>query len=136
MFSGDSILDYKYLKENVNKEKYNLLSPIEFSQYKDKNEFTFNIIKNSIMLGNMYNEFATIESIIKKNTTIIYFNLAHQNVKYDEIYIINKNLVETQETYLNYFLAQNNIRFNYIKSNLATKEFKDVKEFLDYINAV
>jgi hypothetical protein len=66
----------------------------------------------------------------------IIINIIIKNIFYHNIYIINKNLVETQETYLNYFLAQNNIRFNYIKSNLATKEFKDVKEFLDYINAV
>lgn len=137
IFSADMIKDFDYLQQHLDMKKFNLISPIMFtikdSKY-DTEEFTLKLIGSSISLGNMYNEFGTINSIAKQNKTTIYYGLAHINVKYDEVYCINKIALDTQEAFLDDFLKQNQITFHYVHSAKSTKDFKNIQEFVEFIN--
>jgi hypothetical protein len=137
IFSADMIKDYDFVKENLNMKKYNLISPLMF-MYKNGgynlDNFTVRLISSAISIGNMYNEFGTIKSIADAKKTTIYFGMAHTNIKPDNIYVINKPTLETQEFLLDKYLKESGVTFTYIKSSFAQKEFKDVKEFLEFIN--
>jgi hypothetical protein len=139
IFSADMIKDYEYIKENLNMKKYNLISPLMFMSKNggyNLDNFTVRLMSSAISLGNMYNEFETIKSIADAKKTTIYFGMAHTNVKADKIYVINKTALETQEFLLDKYLKESQVRFNYIGSGIAQKEFSDVKEFLEFINGL
>jgi hypothetical protein len=138
IFFADMVKDYNYIKENLNMKKFNLISPIMFMIKEDGkynlDNFTIKLIASAISLGNMYNEFGTIKAIANKNKTTIYFGMAHTNVKANEIYVINKIVLDTQENLLDKYLQESKVMFNYIKSDTAQKEFKDVKELVEFLN--
>ena len=137
IFSADMVKDFDYLKKNLDMKKYNVISPLMFilkdGKYNLEN-FTIRLIASSISLGNMYNEFGTIKSIADQNKTTIYFGMAHTNVKANEIYVINKISLDTQEFLLDNYLKESNIRFNYVKSNQAQKDFADVEKLVEFLN--
>jgi len=137
IFSADMVKDFDYLKKNLDMKKYNVISPLMFilkdGKYNLEN-FTIRLIASSISLGNMYNEFGTIKSIADQNKTTIYFGMAHTNVKANEIYVINKISLDTQEFLLDKYLKESNIRFNYVKSNQAQKDFADVEKLVEFLN--
>lgn len=139
IYSADMIRDFDYLKNNLDMKKFNLISPIMFmvkdNKYDDK-EFTLKIISSAISLGNMYNEFGTIKSIIQQNKTTIYYGLAHLNVKYDDILCINKIALDAQEFFMDDFLKKNEIRFDYIHSAKSSKDFNNMSEAVVYLNAL
>jgi hypothetical protein len=139
MFPGDMVKDYDYLKENLDMKKYNLISPIMFMVKDNKydiKDFSLKLIASAISLGSMYNEFKTIESIVKPNKTTIYFGPAHLNVPYEKVYCINKVVVDTQEAFIDDFLKKNQITFNYTHSAKSSQDFKTMQEFVEFINAL
>jgi hypothetical protein len=131
------IKDFDYLKKNLDIKKYNIISPLMFmvkdGKYNLEN-FTIRLIASSISLGNMYNEFGTIKSIVDQNKITIYFGMAHTNVKANEIYVINKIALDTQEFLLDKYLNESSVRFNYIKSNQAKKDFTNVEQLVEFLN--
>jgi len=137
IFSADIVKDFDFLKKNLNMNKFNIISPLMFivkdGKYNLEN-FNIRLIASSISLGNMYNEFGTIKSIADQNKTTIYFGMAHTNVKANEIYVVNKISLDTQESLLDNYLKESNIRFNYIKSNQAQKDFADVEKLVEFLN--
>ena len=137
IFSADMVKDFDYLKKNLDMKKYNVISPLMFilkdGKYNLEN-FTIRLIASSISLGNMYNDFGTIKSIANQNKTTIYFGMAHTNVKASEIYVINKITLDTQESLLDQYLKESNVRFNYIKSNQAKKDFTNVEKLVEFLN--
>jgi hypothetical protein len=139
IFSADMVKDFDYLKKNLDMKKYNVISPLMFmvkdGKYNLEN-FTVRLIASSISLGNMYNEFGTIKSIIDQNKTTIYFGMSHTNVKSTEIYVINKIALDAQEALLDSYLKESKVTFNYIKSNQAKKDFTDVKQLVEFLNAL
>jgi len=137
IFSADMIKDFDYLKKNLNMNKFNVISPLMFMAKNGKynlENFTIRLIASSISLGNMYNEFGTIKSIADQNKTTIYFGMAHTNVKTSEIYVINKTALDTQESLLDEYLKESNVRFSYIKSNQAKKDFTNVEQLVEFLN--
>ena len=137
IFSADMIKDFDYVKRNLNMKKYNIISPLMFVEKDGKynlENFTLRLIASSISLGNMYNDFGTIKSIANQNKTTIYFGMAHTNVKASEIYVINKITLDTQESLLDQYLKESNVRFNYIKSNQAKKDFTNVEKLVEFLN--
>jgi hypothetical protein len=137
IFAADMIKDFEYLKEHLDMKKYNLVSALMFTTKEnnyDTKEFTLKLIGSAISLGNMYNEFNTIQAIASKNKTTIYYGLAHLNVKYDEVYCVNKVVLDTQEAFIDDFLKKNQIRFDYIHSAKSIKDFKNIEEFVGFIN--
>jgi len=137
IFSADIIKDFDYLKRNINMKKYNIISPLMFIIKDDKynlENFTLRLIASSISLGNMYNEFGTIKSITDQNKVTIYFGMAHTNVKANEVYVINKTVLDVQEFLLNNYLKESNVTFNYIKSNQAKKDFTNVEQLVEFLN--
>jgi hypothetical protein len=137
IFSADMVKDFDYLKKNLDMKKYNVISPLMFMVKDGKynlEKFTIRLIASSISLGNMYNEFGTIKSIADQNKTTIYFGMAHTNVKANEIYVINKISLDAQESLLDNYLKESNIRFNYVKSNQAQKDFADVEKLVEFLN--
>lgn len=139
IFSADMVKDFDYLKKNLDMKKYNIISPLMFmlkdGKYNLEN-FTVRLIASSISLGNMYNEFGTIKSITDQNKTTIYFGMSHTNVEATEIYLINKIALDTQEALLDSYLKESKVTFNYIKSNQAKKDFTDVKQLVEFLNAL
>ena len=139
IFSADMVKDFDYLKKNLDMKKYNIISPLMFmvkdGKYNLEN-FTVRLIASSISLGNMYNEFGTIKSITDQNKTTIYFGMSHTNVKANEIYVINKIALDAQEALLDNYLKESKVTFNYIKSNQAKKDFTDVKQLVEFLNAL
>jgi hypothetical protein len=137
IFSADIVKDFEFLKKNLNINKFNIISPLMFilkdGKYNLEN-FTIRLIASSISLGNMYNDFGTIKSIIDQNKTTIYFGMAHTNVKADEIYVINKISLDTQESLLDNYLKESNVKFNYIKSSQAKKDFSNVEKLVEFLN--
>jgi hypothetical protein len=137
IFSADMVKDFDYLKKNLNMKKYNVISPLMFmvkdGKYNLEN-FTIRLIASSISLGNMYNEFGTIKSITDQNKITIYFGMAHTNVKANEIYVINKIALDAQEALLDSYLKESSVRFNYIKSNQAKKDFTNVEQLVEFLN--
>jgi hypothetical protein len=137
MFAGDLLQDFTYLKENLNMEKYNLISPVMFmtkdNKY-DTKDFTLKILASAISLGNMYNEFNTIESIVNKNKITIYFGPAHRNVKYQSVFVINPIALDAQEFLMDNYLKEANYRIDYIKSKEADKTFTNVKDLVVFLN--
>jgi hypothetical protein len=137
IFAADMIKDFDYLKEKLDMKKFNLVSPLMFTAKDNKydtKDFTLKLIASAISLGNMYNQFNTIEAIANKNKTTVYYGLAHLNVKYDEVYCINKVVLDTQEAFIDDFLKNNKITFDYIHSAKSTKDFKNIEEFVEFIN--
>ena len=137
IFSADMVKDFDYLKKNLNMKKYNVISPLMFmvkdGKYNLEN-FTIRLIASSISLGNMYNEFGTIKSITDQNKITIYFGMSHTNVKANEIYVINKIALDAQEALLDSYLKESNVKFNYIKSNQAGKDFTNVEKLVEFLN--
>lgn len=135
LFGPDMYQSFEYLKANLNMKKYNLISPMMF--IKDSHLMDKFIIKNiasAISIGNMYNDFGTINALANDKKTTIYYGIAHSNIKASEIYIINDNVVNTQESLLDSYLKETGVTFNYIKSDRAEKSFKDIKELVVYLN--
>jgi hypothetical protein len=62
--------------------------------------------------------------------------MSHTNVEATEIYLINKIALDTQEALLDSYLKESKIMFNYIKSNQAKKDFTDVKQLVEFLNAL
>ena len=139
IFSADMIKDFDYLKSNLDMKKFNLISPIMFmvkdNKYDDK-DFTLKIIASAISLGNMYNDFGTIKSITQQDKITIYYGLAHLNVKYDDVYCINKIALDAQEFFMDDFLKKNEIKFDYIHSAKSSKDFNNMSEAVVYLNAL
>ena len=137
MFAGDILQDFTYLKDNLNMAKYNLISPVMFmvkdGKYETK-DFTLKLLASAISLGNMYNEFNTIQSIVDKNKITIYFGPAHRNVKYESVFVINQPALDAQEFLVDKYLQEGNYRIDYIKSNEADKIFTNVKDLVVFIN--
>jgi hypothetical protein len=139
IFSADLVKDFDFLKKNLNMSKFNIVSPLMFMAKNGKynmDNFTVRLIASAISLGNMYNEFGTIKAIADADKTTIYFGISHINVKADEIYVINKTTLDLQETLLDTYLKESNIRFNYIKSNQAKKDFTNVEQLVEFLNAL
>lgn len=139
IFSADMIKDFDYLKKNLDMKKFNIISPLTFMRSGDKyntKDFTVRLMSGAIALGNMYNEFGTIKSIIKEDKTVIYYGMAHTNVKANEIFVANKVALDTQEALLDSYIKEAGITFKYIKSNQAEKSFKDIQEAVVYLNAL
>lgn len=139
IFSGDIIKDFDYLKRNLDMKKFNIVSPLMFMKDKDKydtKDFTVKLMRSAISLGNMYNEFGTIKSITGEKKVVVYYGMAHTNVKADEIFAIKPITLDTQENLLDKYIEQGGIRFTYIKSNQAQKSFKDIEEAVVYLNAL
>lgn len=139
IFSADMITDFDYLKKNLDMTKFNIISPLTFMRNGDKYEtkdFTVRLMSGAISLSNMYNEFSTISSLVKKDKTIIYYGMTHANVKASQIFVINKAALDTQETLLDLYIKEAGITFKYIKSNQAEKSFKDIQEAVVFFNAL
>jgi hypothetical protein len=137
IFSADMIKDFDYLKKKLNMEKYNIISPLMFMKKDDKynmDNFTIRLIASSISLGNMYNEFGTIKAIAKENKTTIYFGMAHQNVKRDQVVVINLPALDSQEFLLDAYLKESNVTFNYIKSGEANLTFNKIEDLVVWLN--
>jgi hypothetical protein len=135
LFGPDMFQSFNYLKDNLNMKKYNLISPMTFMkdpQVMDK--FMIKNIASAISLGNMYNEFGTIKAITDQNKTTIYYGLAHNNIKANQIFIVNEVVVDTQENLLDKYLNETGVRFDYIKSSRAEKSFKDIKDLVVFLN--
>jgi hypothetical protein len=62
--------------------------------------------------------------------------MSHTNVKANEIYVINKIALDAQEALLDSYLKESKVTFNYIKSNQAKKDFTDVKQLVEFLNAL
>jgi len=139
IFSGDMIKDYDYLKRNLDMKKYNLISPLLFMSKDGKYDienFTVKLISSAIAIGNMYNTFGTISTITDKNKPIIYFGMAHQNVKADTTLVVNKVALDTQEFLLDKYLTEAKVTFPFIKSSEAEKEFQNIEELVVYLNGI
>jgi hypothetical protein len=139
IFSADMIKDFDYIKRNLDMTKYSLISPLSFmskdGKY-DTENFTVKLISSAIAIGNMYNSFGTISTIIDKNKTVIYFGIAHQNVKADSIFVVNKVTLDTQEFLLDKYLTEAKVRFPFIKSSEAEKEFNNIEELVVHLNGI
>jgi hypothetical protein len=135
LFGPDMIKSFIYLRDTLNMKKYNLISPLTFMKVEDKdNQLLIKMIASAISLGNMYNEFGTIKSIVEKNKTTIYYGMAHKNIKADKIFVVNPIALDAQEFLLDKYLQESNITFNYIKSNEAEKSFSKIEEALEFIH--
>ena len=139
IFSADMIKDFDYLKKNLDMKKFNIVSPLTFMgknlKY-DTENFTVKLISSAISLGNMYNEFNTIESVVGKDKIVIYYGMAHTNVKANQIIVADKIKLDAQEALLDSYIKEAGIRFTYLKSNQSDKEFKNIQEAVVYLNAI
>jgi hypothetical protein len=139
IFSADMIKDFDYLKKNLDMKKFNIISPLTFMKKQDKYEtkdFTLKLIASAISLGNMYNEFGTIKSIVNENKITIYYGMAHTNIKVNKILVVNPTTLDVQENLLDLYLKESNVRFPYIKSAQAKEQFKNIEEAVVYLNAL
>lgn len=139
IFSADMIKDFDYLKRNLDMTKFNIISPLTFMRKNDKydtQDFTVKLITSAISLGNMYNQFGTIESVAGKNKTIIYYGMAHTNVKADKIFAVKPAVLDVQENLLDLYLKEGKITFPYLKSGQAEQNFKNIEEAVVYLNAL
>lgn len=139
IFSADMIKDFDYLKRNLDMSKFNIISPLTFMRKNDKydtKDFTLKLIVSAISLGNMYNQFGTIESVAGKNKTTIYYGMAHTNVKADKIFVVNPTTLDVQENLLDTYLKEGNFKFPYLKSTQAEQNFKNIEEAVVYLNAL
>ena len=137
IFSADMIKDFDCLKKNLDMKKFNLISPLTFMGKDDKydvKDFTLKLIATAISLGNMYNDFGTIKSIVDQNKATIYYGMAHTNVKANQIFVINSTALDVQENLLDLYLKESGIRFTYFKSSQAEKQFKNVEETVVFLN--
>ena len=136
LFSGDMLKDYDFLKENLDMSKYNIISPANFLVEDNKyntDDFVFKIIANGINLSKAYNE---VLAIANNNKTTIYYGFATTEMKIDEIYVVNKNVVSTQEAFLKELFLRGSLKINYITSNLAKKEFDTIENLVRHLNEV
>jgi hypothetical protein len=139
IFSADLIKDFFYVQDNLDMKKYNFISPLTFLQKDGKFEqenFTVRLMGGAISIGNMYNEFKTIETIVDKNKITIYFGMAHANVKADKILVVNKVALDTQEALLDSYIKEAGVRFNYIKSSQADETFNTIEEAVTFLNGL
>ena len=139
IFSADMIKDFDYLKKNLDMKKFNIVSPLTFmgkNQKYDTENFTVKLISSAISLGNMYNEFNTIESVVGKDKIVIYYGMAHTNVKANQIIVADKIKLDAQEALLDSYIKEAGIRFTYLKSNQSDKEFKNIQEAVVFLNAI
>jgi hypothetical protein len=139
IFSADLIKDFFYVQDNLNMKKYNFISPLTFLENNGKFEqenFTIRLMGGAISIGNMYNEFKTIESIVDKNKITIYFGMAHTNVKADKVLVVNKVALDTQEALLDSYIKEAGVRFNYIKSSEADENFNTIEEAVTFLNGL
>lgn len=139
MFSADLIKDFFYVQDNLDMKKYNFISPLTFLQKDRKFEqenFTVRLMGGAISIGNMYNEFKTIEHIVNKNKITIYFGMAHKNVKADKVFVVNKVALDTQEALLDNYIKDAGTTFNYIKSTEAEQEFATIEEAVKFLNDI
>jgi hypothetical protein len=139
IFSADLIKDFFYVQDNLNMKKYNFISPLTFLENNGKFEqenFTIHLMGGAISIGNMYNEFKTIESIVDKNKITIYFGMAHTNVKADKVLVVNKVALDTQEALLDSYIKEAGVRFNYIKSSEADENFNTIEEAVTFLNGL
>lgn len=139
IFSADMIKDFDYLKRNLDMTKYSIISPLTFmskdGKY-DTENFTVKLISSAIAIGNMYNSFGTISTITSKNKPVVYFGMAHQNVKANNTFVINKVALDTQEFLLDKYLTEAKVTFPFIKSSEAEKDFKNIEELVVYLNGL
>ena len=84
----------------------------------------------------MYNEFNTIESVVGKDKIVIYYGMAHTNVKANQIIVADKIKLDAQEALLDSYIKEAGIRFTYLKSNQSDKEFKNIQEAVVFLNAI
>lgn len=139
IYYGDMIKDFDYLKRNLDMQKFNIVSPLTFMRKGDKYDtenFTIKLMKSAISLGNMYNQFGTIETIAGKNKITIYYGMAHTNVKANKIFVINPVVLDVQENLLDKYLKEGNYTFPYLKSFQAEQKFKNIEEAVVYLNAL
>ena len=139
IFSADMIKDFDYLKNNLDMKKFNIISPLTFmgkNQKYDTENFTIKLINSAISLGNMYNEFNTIESVVGKNKIAVYYGMAHTNVKSNQIIVVDKIKLDAQEALLDSYIKEAGIRFTYLKSGQAEQNFKNIEEAVVYLNAL
>jgi len=139
IYSADMIKDFDYLKRNLDMKKFNILSPLTFMRKDDKydtKDFTVKLITSAISLGNMYNQFGTIETIAGKNKVTVYYGMAHTNVKANKIFAINPVVLDVQENLLDKYLKEGNFKFPYLRSNQAEQNFKNIEEAVVYLNAL
>jgi hypothetical protein len=137
IFSADLIKDFFYVQDNLDMKKYNFISPLTFLQKDRKFEqenFTVRLMGGAISIGNMYNEFKTIEQIVNKNKITIYFGMAHTNVKADRVLVVNKIALDTQEALLDNYIKEAGVKFNYIKSNEANETFDTIEQVVTFLN--
>lgn len=136
LFSGDMLKDYDYLKENLDMSKYNLVSPASFLVEDNKynaDDFVFKIIANGINLSKAFNEVAAIAN---NNKTNIYYGFATDEIKRNNIYVVNKNVVNTQESFLKELFLRGSLKLNYIISDMADKEFDTIEDLVRNLNEV
>jgi hypothetical protein len=139
IFSADMIKDFDYLKRNLDMKKFNIVSPLTFMRKDDKydtKDFTIKLITSAISLGNMYNQFGTIETIAGKDKLVIYYGMAHTNVKADKIFAVKPTILDVQENLLDLYLKEGKITFPYLKSGQAEKSYKNIEEAVVYLNAL
>jgi hypothetical protein len=139
IFSADLIKDFFYVQDNLDMKKYNFISPLTFLQKDGKFEqenFTVRLMGGAISIGNMYNEFKTIEHIVNKNKITIYFGMAHQNVKPEKVLAVNKIALDTQEALIDNYIKEAGVTFNYIKSNEAHETFDTIEQAVTFLNGL
>lgn len=137
LFASDMIADYEYLRKNLDMNKYNLISPLMFSQRKnpyDDKDFATRVIASAIGLGEMYYELGNIKSIVEQNKTTIYFGMAQTKIPAEDVYVVNPVVLDAQEALIDNYLKEAKIDFNYIKSSRASKSFSNINELVEFLN--
>lgn len=137
IYSADIIKDFDYLKRNLNMQKFNIVSPLMFMSKEgkyDMNNFTIRLMATAISIGNMYNDFGTINAIAKADKTTVYFGMAHQNVKREKVVAINPVALDVQENLLDKYLKESGVTFNYIKSGESVLNFNKIEELVVWLN--
>lgn len=137
LYSMDLKQDFDILDKTLNKNKYAFVSPLTIMDdsygVKSQEYFFDTLLKTSLNISEVFNDFFAVAAK-STNKGIIYFSYAAKLASFDLIIAINKNLLQTQEsfiyTYYPYFAN------SYYTTEDAGLFFNSIEEAVEYINGI
>jgi hypothetical protein len=139
IFSSDMILDFDYLKKNLDMKKYNFISPLMFFPSEENNpyetkDFPIKLLASTLALCSSYKELNEAALELKEQKPIVYFGPANTNISPQNIYTVKPAVLDAQEFLLDKYINQAGVKFDYIKSSAATKTFQTINELVEFLN--
>jgi hypothetical protein len=132
-FYGDFWQQYRYLQDNIDRNRYNYYSPADMIKKNNttKVEDSIFFLQLISIIPHVKDVFDTLRHLNNKHT--IYFGPAIKDITFDKIYVVEKNIISTQESFFHTLLKDMEYQDVYLSHN-AHESFNSIEELVDYLN--